>query len=118
MRVCVRVRSLGPHPWHMEVPRLGTVDTASELQHQIGAVATGLHHSHNNMGSKLRLCPIPQLMATLDPRPTEQGQGSDPHPWGYWLDHFLCATMGSLSRNIFMWTSHYSNAAPVNEVME
>ena len=33
----------------------------------IGAEATGLHHSHNNTRSELRLQPIPQLMATLDP---------------------------------------------------
>ena len=33
----------------------------------IGAVATGLRHSHSNIGSELRLRPTPQLMATLDP---------------------------------------------------
>ena len=33
----------------------------------IGAVAAGLHHSNSNSGSQLRLQPIPQLMAMLDP---------------------------------------------------
>ena len=33
----------------------------------IGAVAAGLHHSHSNAGSKLRLQPTPQLMARPDP---------------------------------------------------
>ena len=46
---------LGLHLWHVEVPRLG-------------------------VESELRLWPAPQLVATLDPSPTEQGQGSDPRP--------------------------------------
>ena len=28
-------------------------------------------------------CPVPQLTAVLDPQPTEQGQGLNPHPHGY-----------------------------------
>ena len=47
---------LGPHLHHMEVPRLG-----------IGATAAGLHHSHSDAGSELRLRPTPQLMAMPDP---------------------------------------------------
>ena len=35
--VCLSVCLLGPHPWHMEVPRLGV--------NQIGAIVAGLHHS-------------------------------------------------------------------------
>ena len=35
------------------------------------------------MGSEPRLRPTPQLAATLDPRPTEQGQGLNPHPHGF-----------------------------------
>ena len=42
---------LGPHPQHMEVPRLGA----------------SLHHSHSNKGSKPCLRLTPQLRATLDP---------------------------------------------------
>ena len=33
----------------------------------IGAVASGLHHSHSNAGSKPYLQPTPHLMATPDP---------------------------------------------------
>ena len=33
----------------------------------IGAVVSGLPHSHGNTGSELHLQPILQLMATLDP---------------------------------------------------
>ena len=43
----------------------------------IRAVATGLCQSHNNARSKPHLRPTPQLMAMLDPQPTEQGQGSN-----------------------------------------
>ena len=49
---------LGPHQWHMEVPR---------LRGQIKAEAAGLHHSHSNARSKPRLRPTPQFMATPDP---------------------------------------------------
>ena len=38
----------------------------SQARGLIGAVAAGLHHSHSNLGSELRLRPTPQLMATLD----------------------------------------------------
>ena len=36
---------------------------------------------HRQEKQKLRI--IPQLMATLDAQPTEQGQGSNPQPPGY-----------------------------------
>ena len=49
----------------------------------IGATTAGLHHSHSNTGSEPRLPSTPQLMATPDPQPTEQGQGLTPHPHGY-----------------------------------
>ena len=39
----------------------------SQARGQIGAVATGLHQSHSNVGSEPHLQPTPQLMATLDP---------------------------------------------------
>ena len=47
---------LGPHPWHMEVPR-------------IGAIAAGLRHSHSHShaGSEPHLQPTPQLMEMPDP---------------------------------------------------
>ena len=54
----------------------------------IGATAAGLHHSHSNMGSEPHLWPTPQLTTTPDPWPTEWGQGSNPHPQGYYSDLF------------------------------
>ena len=49
---------LGPHPRHMEVPRLG-------------------------VESELQLQPTPQLTATPDPPSTEGGKGLNPNPHGY-----------------------------------
>ena len=46
----------------------------SQARAQIGATAAGLHHSHSNVRSESHLQPTLQLMAMLDPRPTEQGQ--------------------------------------------
>ena len=45
---------LGPHPWHLEVPKAGG---------RIGATAVGLHQNHSNAGSEPHLPPIPQLTA-------------------------------------------------------
>jgi len=53
----------------------------SQARGLIGAAATGLQ-SHSSAGSELRQKPTPQLMATLDPQPTEQGQGWNPQPCG------------------------------------
>ena len=55
----------------------------SQAWGQIGTAAASLHHSHNKEGSELRLQPAPQLTATSDPLPTEQGQGSNSSPHGY-----------------------------------
>ena len=54
----------------------------SQVRGRIAAVATGLHQSCSNAGSELRLQPTPQLRATPDPQPTEQGQGSNPQSHG------------------------------------
>ena len=54
----------------------------SQARGRIGAVATGLRQSHSNAGSEPRLQPTPQLTATLDRQPTEQGQGPNPQPHG------------------------------------
>ena len=53
----------------------------SQARGLIGATAAGLYHSHSNARSNPCLRPTLQLMATtLDPQPTEQGQGSNlPH---------------------------------------
>ena len=60
-----------------------------------GSTAAGLHHSHSNAGSELHLQPTPQLMATLDPYPTECGQGSNPQHHTTSCIRFRCATMGT-----------------------
>ena len=48
----------------------------------MGAAAASLHHSHNTR-SKPRLRPPAQFTATLDPQPSERGQGLNPHPRGH-----------------------------------
>ena len=71
-----RIRNLfilEPHPWHMEVPRLGG---------RIGHAAASLRHSHNSR-SEPHPPPTPQLTATPNPFPTEQDQGSNLCPPGY-----------------------------------
>ena len=40
---------------------------SSQARGQIGAVTTGLHHSHSNTGSEPHLWSIPQLTATRNP---------------------------------------------------
>ena len=54
----------------------------SQARGLVGAVAAGLHHSHSNARSELHLQPTPQLRTTLDPQPTEQGQGLNRQPHG------------------------------------
>ena len=46
------------------------------------ATAAGLLHSHSNIRSEPPVRPTPQLTATLDPQPTEQGRGLNPKPHG------------------------------------
>ena len=52
-----------------------TVYGSSLARGRIGAIAASLHHSHNYAGSKPSLRATPQLTATTDSQPTEQGQG-------------------------------------------
>ena len=69
----------------------------SQVRDHIGAAAASLHLSHSNLGSELHLRPIPQLMATTDAQPREQGQGSNLNPHGYQSDSFpLCHDGNSL----------------------
>ena len=56
---------------------------SSQANGRIRAIAASLRHSHSNVGSEPHLRPTPQLMATPDPKPTEQGQGLNPYPHGY-----------------------------------
>ena len=59
---------------------------SSQARGSIGATAAS--RSHSNAGSEPCLRPTPQLTATLDPRPTEQSQGSNPQPHGSQSDLF------------------------------
>ena len=69
---------------------------SSRARGWIRAAAAGLHHSHGNTGSEPYLQPTPQLAITLDPKPTEQGQGSNPHPHGHCVKFLTCwATLGT-----------------------
>ena len=54
----------------------------SQARGRIRAVAPGLRQSHSNAESEPRLQPTPQLTATADPQPTEQGQGWNLKPHG------------------------------------
>ena len=56
----------------------------SQSRGLIGAIAASHshNHSHRNARSETRLWPAPQLRAMLDPKPTEQGQGSNLCPHG------------------------------------
>ena len=54
----------------------------AQARGRIRAVAAGLRQSHSNAGSEPCLQPTPQLPATLDPQPTEQGQGLNLQPHG------------------------------------
>ena len=56
---------------------------SSQARGQIRATAARLCHSHSNAESEPHLQATPQLMATLDPEPTEQDQESNLHPHGY-----------------------------------
>ena len=66
---------LEPHSWYMEVPRPGVKSALQLLPY------TTAHSSYSS-------CPTPQLTESLDPQPTERGQGSNMQPWGSWLDLF------------------------------
>ena len=44
-----------------------TAYQGSQARGPIGAVATGLHHSHSNTGSEPHLRPTPQLTVMPDP---------------------------------------------------
>ena len=62
----------------------GAAYGSSQATGRIEAVAANLYHSHSNAGSEPHLSSTLQITATLDPQPTEQSQGSNLHPHGYW----------------------------------
>ena len=75
---------------------------SSQTRGGIGAAAASLYHSHSNSRSEPRLRPAPQFMATLDLRPTEQGQGLNSHPHGCELDSFLLHHSGNSLSFLFL----------------
>ena len=66
-----------------------------QAQGQIRAVASSLYHSHRNARSEPRLQPTPQLRATPDPEPTDQGQGPNSCPMDTSGVHYHWATTGT-----------------------
>ena len=60
----------------------GAAYVSSQARSGIRVSAADLHHSYISAGSEPLLPPTPQLMATLDPQPAEQGQGSNQRPHG------------------------------------
>ena len=57
----------------------------SQAMDQIGAVATGPHHSYSNIRSEPCLRTTPQLTPMPDPSPTEQVRGSNLHRCGHYV---------------------------------
>ena len=84
--------SLGPLP---------TAYGGSRARGLIGAVDPGLCQSHSNVGFQPCLWPTSQLMATLDPQPTEQGQGSHSQLHGSYLDSLTTAPLWELLKKSF-----------------
>ena len=67
----------------------------SQARGLIGAVATGPHHSHSNVGSEPRLQPTPQLTATLIPNPLSEARDRTRNLMFPSRIRFCCATMGT-----------------------
>ena len=74
---------------------------SSQIRGRNWSHSWSLHHSRSNTGSEPCLQPTPQLTATLDPQPTEQGQGSNPQLHGSQLDSFLLHHDGNSSNCFF-----------------
>ena len=74
---------------------------SSQARGWFGAIATGLCHSHNNLGSKPHLQPPPQLTATSDPQSTKWGQGSNLLPQRCYTNSFPLSQEG-ISENSSM----------------
>ena len=71
----------------------------SQARGLIGTVTAGLRQSHSSIGSEPHLRPTPQLMARLDPSPTERGARDG--TWNLmvpsWI-RFHCAKVGTPSQ--------------------
>ena len=86
----------------------------SQARGRIRAAAAGLRQSHSNTRSKPSLRPTPQLTATRDPQPTEQGQGSNLQPGGSQSDSLTTVPQRELPIMTFLLHNHLdSNQAMV-----
>ena len=87
----------------------------SQARGPVGAIATGLHHSHSSVGSELRLRPTPQLTATPDPQSTERDWGSNPQPDGSQLDSLNTAPQRELLEPLlYHILRHFGNRRPLS----
>ena len=96
---------------------------SSQARGRIGAAAAILGHSHHNTGSEPRLRPTPQLTATLDPQPTEQGQGSYLSPHGCLsgsspLSHNGNSSFAPFKTSFYCWMAKaiYSSYSPLSDI--
>ena len=83
----------------------------SQVRGLIGAAPTSLRHSHSNLGSEPHLQPMPQLMAMPDREPTEQGQGSNPHPHGRESGSLTAESRQELLQSILNPLRHSRNSS-------
>ena len=68
----------------------------SQARGLIGAVATGLHHSHSNARSELHLQPTPQLTAMPIFNPLSEARDRTCNPMVLRQTRFCCVMTGSL----------------------
>ena len=83
----------GPHPRHMEVPRLGV---ESELQLPAYTTAT----ARSDLSFVFDLCHSSRQHWILNP--LSEAQGSNPQPHGSWSDSFLQCHDGNSEKNLFL----------------
>ena len=83
----------------------------SQARGRIRATAAGLRHSHSHTRSEPRLQRTPQLTATPDPPPTDQGQGLNPHAHGYQLGLFPLSHSGNSPNVDILSPAHKSFSA-------
>ena len=81
----------------------------SQARGLIIAVAAGLHQSHSNARSELRLQPTPQLRATPDPQPTEPGI----EPTTSWFQVGFISAAPQWELPIFNFLNFYSTVKKV-----
>ena len=89
---------------------------SSQARGPVGAVAASLHHSHNNMGSKLHLRPIPQLTAIRTLNPLSRARDRTcvlmyTSPLHYHWAKPLCTSEYSCSYHYIYWRNYSKNCS-------